>query len=289
MQRSTPAVSAMAPTALASLALPELIALWFVLGIGLLAGFGFAGLALHAKLSHLVIAVAASYALLAVAVAARLVVKHARALAGPRETSSRLVCAILLGLAVGAGLLTLVTPHDVDDWYYLAYIRDFAADHPLRSENAIVSPGSPAPQRIWYASWWVVEAMLSRASGVDPIASHQVCLPLLIVPFSMLAAFMLARRVFRSERMALLASAFQMLFYLSSAYPYNTAGWFTFCRMSQDKALACFVMVPVAIALALMYMERRKGFYRRDQAPQARLEPTLCTFLLSPPRPWSIP
>jgi hypothetical protein len=59
--------------------------------------------------------------------------------------------------------------------------------------------------------------------------------------------------------------------------------------MSQDKALACFVMVPVAIALALMYMERRKGFYRRDQAPQARLEPTLCTFLLSPPRPWSIP
>jgi hypothetical protein len=65
------------------------------------------------------------------------------------------------------------------------------------------------------------------------------------------AVFTLARTVFRSARIALLACFLQILFYISSAFPFRSAGWTFFVRGAQDKAIACFIVVPVAAALAL--------------------------------------
>ncbi len=285
-------LSVVAPSRTDFLSLPELLALWFVLGTGLLAMCGFVGLALHARLNHLTLALSSVYAAFIILLVVRMLVKRTGSpdsdelqaqrvdetsqqptQAHPRpsvqRSTRRLTCIILLAVAIGSALITLATPRDVDDWYYLAYVRDFVAGHALRSEDAILDMGHPASPRIWYASWWVVEAMLSKATGVDPVACHQIFLPLLLVPFTVLAFFMLSRQVFRSERRALLGCLFQVLFYLSSAYPYNSTGWLVFCRISQDKALACFGVVPVVIALALRFMRVRGGISPGTGAPGA--------------------
>jgi hypothetical protein len=268
-------LSAVVPSLTGMLSLPELLAVRFVLGTGLVALGGFVGLAFHARVSQLLIALAIVYTCLVVLLVARLVLP--RVSRRPSQGSGigpptwRLAYLIIFAVAIGAGLLTLVTPRDVDDWYYLAYIRDFSADHALRSEDAVIDMGHPASPRIWYASWWVVEAMLSRATGVDPVPCHQIYLPVLIAPFAVLAVFLLARQVFASERTAILGCVLQMLFYLSSAYPYNSAGWLVFCRISQDKALACFVVVPVVVALALRLIKERteKSTEERRETPAA--------------------
>jgi hypothetical protein len=263
------ALRAIRPALFARMSLPGMLAVWSVLGIALLSLFGVIGLALKAKVSDLTWALAAGYACLVIAAAASRLRRGrtAPAAPGPAARGNRhgvRITIVVLALATAAGLLTLVTPRDVDDWYYLAYIRDFASDHPLRAEDSIAGPGQPASPRIWYASWWVVEAALSRLAGVDPVAGHQVYLPILILPFMVLAVFAFARQVFRDDAIALVACLFQVLFYLSSAFPYNSPGWLVFCRAAQDKAVGCFLMAPVVVALALKLMNERS---LRDPAP----------------------
>jgi hypothetical protein len=234
---------------------PERLAAWFVMGIGLVSAGGLVGLILRLNLSDLMLSVAICYTVLAVALILRkaaapdtrigTVIRH-------RGQVARIVSFAVLAIAIGLALLTLITPRDYDDWYYLAYIKDFVAGTPLASEDAIFDMGQPATPRIWFGGgWWVLEALLSKVSGIDPVACHQIFLPLLILPLAVLAVYTLAMRIFRSTRAALLACGFQMLFYLSSAYPYKSAGWMVFARIAQDKAVAFFVVVPVAAALGL--------------------------------------
>jgi hypothetical protein len=164
----------------------------------------------------------------------------------------------LLAIAIGAALLTLVTPRDFDDWFYLAYIRDYVAGKPLGAEDALFDMGIPAPPRIWFgAAWWVLEAIVSKASSLDPVACRQVYMPILTLPFAVLALFTLCKSVFRSISVGLLAVSLQVLFYLSSAFPQKSVGWFFFCRIAQDKAVSFFVIAPFVAALGLRMMQQR--------------------------------
>lgn len=254
------ALAACDPRTSRSLSLPETLALWFALGVGALSVTGLVGLTLKTTVSRLSLALAVVFGCLVLLVAASLVSRWKASAPRTLPDIGRIACIFILALAVICGLVTLLTPRDVDDWYYLAHIRDFVSDHSIRSEDAILDAGHAASPRIWYASWWVAEAIVSRASGVDPVTTHQVYLPLLIAPFTVLAAFMLARQIFRDRKAAMIGASLQVLFYLSSAYPYNSAGWLVFCRISQDKAVACFLMAPVAVALGLRFL-RERGVY----------------------------
>jgi len=248
------------------------VGLWFPAGVSCVCLFGFLALAFKASLEQLTIAVAAGYACLLAALAVRYLGRRGtRRPESPdeaagqgagqpgRRSGTRLVPVILLLVAIGCGLVTLVTPRNEDDWYYLAYIRDFVSGSDLRSEDAIEGPTRPASPRIWYASWWVAEALIARASGSDPVTAHQVYFPMLVVPFVVLATFTLAREIFPDGPRALTACCFQVLFYASSAYPHNSSGWMVFCRSSQDKTLASFLMVPAVAAVALRIVKDLGG------------------------------
>lgn len=240
--------------------LPERLAVWFVVGTGFVAALGLIGLALKIHLRDVIVISALGYAALTVLLIMR---RPRNQDSGEGRTTplQRLrvspITIILLSAAVGLAIITLLTPRDYDDWYYLAYISDYVSGARLASEDAIFDTGNPATPRIWFGGgWWVLEAMLAKVSGVDPVACHQIYLPLLLLPFVVLAVYTLARRLFRSAWAALLACGFQMLFYLSSAFPYKSTGWMVFARIAQDKAVACFVVAPVAAALALRLLDR---------------------------------
>jgi hypothetical protein len=235
--------------------LPERLAVWFVAGIGVLSLIGLLGLVLKLYLRDVIVICILAYAALIVVLVLRAVATRGR-VGGGEPGRARLqvspIAVLLIAVAVGMALITLVTPRDYDDWYYLAYIKDYTAGKQLASEDAIFDMGNPVTPRIWFGGgWWVLEAMLARVCGADPIACHQIYLPILVLPFAVFAVYTLARRLFRSAWPALLACGFQMLFYLSSAYPFKSTGWMVFARMAQDKTVACFVVAPVAAALAL--------------------------------------
>ncbi len=241
---------------------PERLALWFVMGTGVITLIGFAGHIFKIRLSDMVTILVSAYAVLVVL----MLLKARRGRSDPpgglaaRETvPKRAGVAIYIGLAsiaIGSGLITLLTRRDYDDWYYLAYIRDYVANKPLGLENGIFGMAEPVAPRIWFGGgWWALEALLSRVSGVDPITCHQVYFPLLLVPFAVLAFYMLSRQLFRSHGAALAACSLQFLFFLSSAFPYKSSGWAVFCRIAQDKMVSCFVIVPVAVALAVRLIQ----------------------------------
>jgi hypothetical protein len=250
--------------------LPEQLAVWFVVGTGMISAIGFAGLLLKVYLSDLIFVLVASYGVLAAVLTVK-GIRHSHTAAGNvsrnlRPIAGTVSLAVIL-VAIGLALVTLLSPRDYDDWYYLAYIKDFAVGARLASEDAIFGMGDPVTPRIWFGGgWWVLEALLARVSGIDPVASHQVYMPLLVLPFAVLALYTLSRRLFRTAWAALLACGFQVLFYLSSAYPYKSTGWMFFARTAQDKSVACFVVAPVAAALALNMIdppEDDRGLNRR--------------------------
>jgi hypothetical protein len=241
--------------------LPERLAVWFVVGAGFVAAMGLLGLILRTGLRDVIVFSAVAYA----ALAALLIIRRLRSPDSGQDRKTRLrrprvspVTIIVICAALGLALITLLTPRDYDDWYYLAYISDYTSGARLASEDAIFDMGTPVTPRIWFGGgWWVFEATLARISGVDPVACHQIYLPLLLLPFVVLSTYTLARRLFRSAWAGLLACGFQMLFYLTSAYPYKSTGWMVFARIAQDKAAACFIVAPVAAALALRLLGKK--------------------------------
>jgi hypothetical protein len=181
-------VSGLATREAQDITLPGKIAIWFGAGIGFLAICAFVGLVLQVRLSVLAYVLCGVYASFTVAlVASKGLRGRVRWQSARSIVKKRTVYTILLAIAIGTALLTLLSPRNSDDWYYLAYIRDFTADHALGSEDAIFGPTEIASPRIWYGAWWVTEALLSRVTGTDPVTTHQIYLPVLMIPFAVLA------------------------------------------------------------------------------------------------------
>jgi arylsulfatase A-like enzyme len=247
----------------------EKLAVWFAAGVGVLSLAGFAGIVLGARLSHLMAVLAVlNVGAIVLIVAGRMRFSPASGIDAEPEPHGRLLMIVLLAIAVGVGLTTTVTPRDGDDWYYTAHIADYAGGTPIASEDAFFGEAGPVVGRSWFGGWWVAEAILARASGLDAVDCHQVYLPLLLVPFGVLAVFALAMQLFRSIGLALAACCFQILYYLSSAFPHQSAGWMLFCRAAQDKSVSALIMVPVAVTLALGLMRRAS-----EKAPSGQRRP----------------
>jgi hypothetical protein len=238
--------------------LPELVTVWSVGGLASLSVISFAGILLRLRLSSVLWIAGLFYLALIVAVLVDAVRKRRVEIRDGRGRSLRpeLWVLVLIGLSVALAFTTLYTARDNDDWFYLSYITDYLADQPINSQDAMLGPGWPAPARAWYGSWWVTEAMLSKATGVPPIRCHQTCLRLLLLPLAVLALFTFARSIFKTDRAAYLACFLHLVFYLSSAYPTDSAGWGLLSRVAQDKSLAFFVPTMAAVALGLRVLSR---------------------------------
>jgi len=234
----------------------ESLTVAFVCGLGLLLLLGFAGIVFRLRLNTLAISLTVIFAALLLLLISRQVFAGKEPVYADGFGGNRAAVIILVALAILLAAATLWSPRDMDDWFYLAYISDYVEGQPINGTDALMGPEWSSPPRVWFGAWWVTEALFSHISGVHPVDCHQIYLPLFIFPFAVLGVFMLARQVFGSVKVAYLACFLQVLFYLSSACPSDSAGWALFSRTAQDKSLAFLVPTVVASSLGLRFLRR---------------------------------
>ena len=154
-----------------------------------------------------------------------------------------------------------------DIWIYLAWVREYLATDKLGLYEPYFGRDASL-SRAQINAWLLEQAALSRTSGIDPIALIFDYLAPTLVVMSLLAFYALARTLFKSEAAALLAGCLYALFFLVSLSPETYAfggelpleGGFV-SRAAEDKFLARFLFLPVALNLAVAFLRSRKWRY----------------------------
>jgi hypothetical protein len=148
-----------------------------------------------------------------------------------------------------------------DIWVYLAYVREFLSTESL----ALYEPyfaNQTEFSRAQINGWLLLQAALSRASGIDPIELVLGYLAPTLVIMALLCFYALARSLFKSEAAALLAGCLCALFFLVNLnYTFYTFGGEFVGRIAEDKFAARFLFLPISLAFALAFLESRKWRY----------------------------
>ncbi|NOH02937.1 MAG: hypothetical protein HND47_13735 [Chloroflexi bacterium] len=108
--------------------------------------------------------------------------------------------------------------------------------------------------RFWIAYWPLVEAMISTFSGVDGLFITGSLLPPLLVCFSFMGVFTLARTLGLSRLLAgaaVLAQGFSLMRLTRQNQPGNLF----FQRLTEDKVVAAFVLSLILLVLVVEYFE----------------------------------
>jgi hypothetical protein len=158
---------------------------------------------------------------------------------------------LLLGAAL-ASASRIKAPFPYDDiWVYLAWVREFLD----AGDGTFSEPyfgGQVGASRARINGWLFEQAALSRVSGIGPVELVLGYLGPTLVVMSLLAFYALARVLLRSETAALLVGSLYALVHLL-----NLGGrWIG--RVAEDKFLAWFLFLPVALIFAVLFLEARR-------------------------------
>lgn len=169
-----------------------------------------------------------------------------------------------LGMAAGlAYVSTTKVPQLNDDvWNYTAYVREHLSGGRLAVYDPYFGHKLDALSRVKINGWLLELAGLSKLSGVDPIVMVFKLLAPALIFVILLAFYALGRVLFKSEGAALFAGCLYELFFLThlSASQLTFGGEFI-ARVTEDKFLARFVFLPVALCLAVAFLESRRWRY----------------------------
>ena len=167
---------------------------------------------------------------------------------------------------LGGGLAFVATrrvPNNYDDiWVYLSWVRDFASAERLALRDPYFGERVGELSRVKVNGWLLEQAALSRVSGLDPIELVLRYLTPTLVVVALLAVYALALALLRSERAAVLSASVYALFHVVFIEPsVHNVGVELAVRISEDKYAARFLILPVALLSAAVFVESRKAHY----------------------------
>lgn len=153
-----------------------------------------------------------------------------------------------------------------DVWAYLANVQDFSNAESLAFYHPYFGGEYNGFSRQMINGWLLEQAMLTRVSGIDPFELMFEYLSPALVVLSLLAVYALAKTIIGSEAGAILTSCLLAVLYLVSlttplAESLLTPGGELISRVTEDKYVARFIFVPVALALAVLALKTRKLRY----------------------------
>lgn len=162
--------------------------------------------------------------------------------------------------AVLAFVSTRRVPGSYDDvWVYLAWVRDFSVSEGLALRDPYFGEAVGGLSRVKVNGWLLEQAALSRVSGIDPIEMVLRYLTPTLVVVALLAIYALARALFEDERAAVLCGCVFALFHVvfMEASVHNI-GVELAARVSEDKHAARFLILPIALLFAVLFVKTRK-------------------------------
>jgi hypothetical protein len=142
-----------------------------------------------------------------------------------------------------------------DIWIYLSWVREYLGGDRLASVEPFFG-GDVGLSRARINGWLLEQAAVSRISGVDPVDLVFSYLNPALVVVAFLVFYALARILFESERAALLSGSLYSLFFLIhlSQSRISWGGEFV-QRLPEDKLVAKFLFLPLALACAYAFLE----------------------------------
>jgi hypothetical protein len=149
-----------------------------------------------------------------------------------------------------------------DLWVYLAWVQEHLnADHLALVDPYLGNKVAPL-SRVKIDGWLLEQAAFCRVSGLDPVALVVRWLPPTLVFVAMLAFYALARILLKSSKAAPFAGCIYALFLLSHLGPSQfTFGGEFVGRIAEDKFVAKFFFLPVALCLAMAFLQSRRLRY----------------------------
>jgi Family of unknown function (DUF6077) len=146
-----------------------------------------------------------------------------------------------------------------DMWVYLAWVREFLSADKLALHEPYFGKEIGNSSRAQIDGWLLELAGFSKVSGIDPIELILGYLKPTLVMMSLLAFYALARTLLKSGAAALLAGSLYALFFLSDLHPTIVSFGGEFIgRVAEDKFVARFLFLPLALMFAFLFLESRK-------------------------------
>lgn len=155
-----------------------------------------------------------------------------------------------------------------DSWIYLAYVQDYVDSANLTLNNVLFSGLATDGYMSFRTSingWLLEQAAMSRISGTPPVDLVLSHLAPILVLGSLLAVYALSRTFFGREAALLIGSLTALLFLVDLHATHQTAfmspGHEMMNRVTEDKFVARFLFIPIALGVAALYLRKRKLRY----------------------------
>jgi hypothetical protein len=166
--------------------------------------------------------------------------------------------ALLCGVLAFVGVRRVPSSYD-DIWVYLSWVRDFADSERLALVDPYFGERIAGFSRAKVNGWLLEQAALSRVSGLDTIELVLRYLTPTLVVVALLMVYALAFTIFESERAAVLIASVYALFHIILIQPsVHNVGVELAARISEDKYAARFLILPVTLLFALLFVDRRR-------------------------------
>ncbi|HEX6710952.1 MAG TPA: DUF6077 domain-containing protein [Rubrobacter sp.] len=169
--------------------------------------------------------------------------------------------ALLGGVLAFVGIRRV--PNNYDDiWVYLSWVKDFASSERLALRDPYFGDRIAELSRAKVNGWLLEQAALSRVSGMDTIELVLRYLTPTLVIVALLTVYALARTLLKSERAAVLTASVYALFHIIFLQPsVQNVGVELAARISEDKYAARFLILPVTLLFAVLFVESRRWRY----------------------------
>ncbi|CAA9470596.1 MAG: Lead, cadmium, zinc and mercury transporting ATPase; Copper-translocating P-type ATPase [uncultured Rubrobacteraceae bacterium] len=142
-----------------------------------------------------------------------------------------------------------------DVWIYLSWVREYLDGDRLASVEPFFG-GDVGLSRARINGWLLEQTAVARVSGVDPVDLAFSYLNPALVVVAFLGFYALARILFASEGAALLSGCLYSLFFLVHLSQSRIAWGGEFVqRLPEDKLVAKFLFLPLALACAFAFLE----------------------------------
>jgi hypothetical protein len=239
----------------------------FAISTGIFGLLGVPALVLHLSTENYLLAAGALLAAFLMVAAWRTLRVKERAVESPPEQDAPYgppagwlwaPFALLCGVLAFVGLRRVPSSYD-DIWVYLSWVKDFADSERLALRDPYFGERIAEFSRAKVNGWLLEQAALSRVSGLDTIELVLRYLTPTLVIVTLLMVYALALAISKSERAAVLIASVYALFHIIFIQPsVHNVGVELAARISEDKYAARFLILPVTLLFALLYVESRR-------------------------------